>query len=233
MKMNKRYFELDFLRGVAIILMIIFHFSYDLSYFGYADFQTTIDIQWRAFRSLILSLFLLLVGMGVYLNAINGIDWKKLAKRSSKLFVVSLLISLGSYFMFEHSWIYFGVIHFILVASIVALVFVKLPNVALFLGVAFLVSYILGYFHLDGLLEFFVMHFGFPLHTEDVVSFTPWFGMVLIGLFIMHHNLFSLKVKETKVSKKLAFLGQHSLLIYVVHQPILIGIFELIAWRNT
>jgi len=229
-KMNKRYFELDFLRGFGIILMIAFHFGYDLSYFGYVQYQTTVDLEWKIFRSIVLSIFLLAVGMSSYLAYAQEINWQKVFKRSTKLFAVSLLITLGSYSIFENSWIYFGVIHFILLASLVSLAFVKVPNFSLLVGVAFLLSYNLGYFHLDALLNFGVQNFGLPVYTEDVVSFTPWFGLVLIGIFLMHHNLFGVKIKEMKITRSLGFLGKHALIIYLVHQPLLFGVFEMMAW---
>lgn len=231
--MNKRYFELDFLRGFGIILMITFHFGYDLSYFGYANYNTTVNIEWRVFRSTILSVFLLVVGMSAYLAYAETINWKKVFRRSMKLFLVSLLISLGSYSIFENSWIYFGVIHFIFVASLVSLFFVKFPNLSLLLGLGFLLSYNLGYFHFDVLLNFAIKNLGFPLHTEDIVSFTPWFGLVLIGIFLMHHNLFTFRVKETKLTQGISFLGKHALVIYIVHQPILFGIFYVLIWTKT
>ncbi|PHR59400.1 MAG: hypothetical protein COA44_00175 [Arcobacter sp.] len=228
--MKKRYFELDFLRGFGIILMIAFHFGYDLSYFGYTNYQTTVDIQWKVFRSVVLSIFLLVVGMSSYLAFSKSINWKKVFKRSMKLFFISLLISLGSYSVFENSWIYFGVIHFILVAGLVSLIFVRLPNFSLLLGLAFLLSYNLGYFHLDAFLSFAQSNLGIPPHTQDVVSFTPWFGLVLIGIFLMHHKLFSFRVRETKTTQGISFLGKHALIIYLVHQPILFGAFNALAW---
>jgi len=228
--MNKRYFELDFLRGFATLLMIGFHFGYDLSYFGYTSYQTTVDIQWKIFRSLILSIFLLLVGMSLYVAYYKAINWNKVFKRSIKLLLVSLLISLGSYSVFENSWIYFGVIHFIFVASLVGLLFVRFPNFSFLLGLVFLLSYNLGYFHFDALLEFSKQNLGLPSHTEDIVSFTPWFGLVLIGIFLMHHNLFSFKIKENNTTQGISFLGKHALIIYIIHQPILFGIFEAFAW---
>lgn len=232
-QMKKRYFELDFLRGFATLLMIVFHFCYDLSYFGYAQFQTTVDIEWKIFRSIILSIFLLVVGMSTYAAYYESINWKKVLKRSIKLFLVSLVISLGSYSVFENSWIYFGVIHFIFVASLVALIFVRFPNLSFLLGLVFLLSYNLGYFHLDALFDFSMKNLGIPSYTEDVVSFTPWFGLVLIGIFLMHNNLFSFKIKEKKQTQAIAFLGKHALLIYLIHQPILFGIFEVISWTKS
>nr|WP_322786660.1 heparan-alpha-glucosaminide N-acetyltransferase domain-containing protein [Paraglaciecola psychrophila] len=73
-----RNYEIDLLRGLAIVLMVIFHFSYDLTVFGWADFSTSKDIEWRIFRTIIVSSFLLAVGMSSYLayrKSINKKNW--------------------------------------------------------------------------------------------------------------------------------------------------------------
>ena len=228
--MNKRYFELDLLRGCAVVLMVLFHFGYDLALFGYTSYQTTVDMEWIVFRGVILSMFLLGVGMSSYLAYSQGISWKKIGIRSGKLAAVSVVISLGSYFVFPQQWIYFGVIHFIMLASLVSLLFLKTPNVSLVLGIGIIVSYLLGYFHFDPVLAYSVEHLSIPRYTVDVVSFTPWFGVVLIGIFVMHNNFFGLRIKESKSRTRLAFLGRHSLLIYLLHQPILLGTFNMIKF---
>ena len=226
--MNKRYFELDLLRGVAVVLMILFHFGFDLALFGYTSYRTTVDLEWIVFRGVILSMFLLAVGMSSYLAYSKKIEWKKVGLRSLRLAAVSALISMASYMVFPQAWIYFGVIHFILVATLVSLAFLRLPRFSLLLGIAIIVSYILGCFHLDPLLSLSMEYFSIPRYTVDVVSFTPWFGVVLIGIFIMHHDLFGFRVKKGKTALRLAFLGKHSLLIYLAHQPILFAVFNLI-----
>jgi len=230
MDMNKRYFELDLLRGSAVVLMVLFHFGYDLALFGYASYKTTVDIEWIIFRGVILSMFLLAVGMSSYLAYSKAIDWKKVWVRSAKLSAVSVLISIGSYLVFPDQWIYFGVIHFIMVATVVSLAFVKVPNLALIVGVGVVAAYVLGYFHFDPVLSYAVEHFSLPRYTVDVVSFTPWFGVVLIGIFVMHHNFFGLTIHESKRRNRLAYLGKHSLLIYLLHQPILFGVFNVIEF---
>ena len=92
MKEIKRYFELDFLRGSAVVLMVLFHFGYDLALFGYTSYRTTVDMEWITFRAVILSMFLLSVGMSAYLAYADTIDWKKLLKRSLILSLISVLI---------------------------------------------------------------------------------------------------------------------------------------------
>ena len=175
---NNRNYEIDLLRGLAIVLMVIFHFGYDLSIFGWAHYNTSEDIEWRIFRSIIVSGFLLAVGMSSYLAYQKSINKKKLAKTVGKLFAVSLLITIGS--LIYPIW------------------------------------------------EWSVLNLGIPLQTVDLVSLFPWIGVVLIGVFVMHKEIFHIKFTASGISNKLGFLGQHSLLIYLIHQPILYGLFGLI-----
>ena len=229
MKSKKRILELDVLRGVAVILMVMFHFGFDLAEFGYASYRTTVDMEWKIFRAVILSMFLLAVGMSAYVAYADGINYKKLLKNLAKLSLISLVISIGSYVAFPHAWIYFGVIHFIVLALPASLLFLHKPYIALVLGIAIPLSYVLGAFHLDTLHQLSVKYLHIPSFTVDVVSFTPWFGLVLLGVFLMSKNIFGFKLKETKLNMKLSFLGKHSLLIYLVHQPILFGVFYLLG----
>ncbi len=226
--MKARYLEVDFLRGLAVVLMIFFHFGYDLAYFGYASYKTTVDMEWIIFRLLIVSIFLLCVGMSVYLSHRNGIDWGKLRRRVLRLGAVSVLISLASYFVFPQAWIYFGVIHFITVASVLAIWFVGLPRLSLVLGIAVVLSYNMGYFRFDPLLDLAVTYLNFPRHTVDVVSFTPWFGVVLIGIYMMHKELFGWRLPSSGVTEKFSWAGRHALAIYLIHQPVLFVGFEII-----
>jgi uncharacterized membrane protein len=228
MKTKKRILELDVLRGVAVILMVMFHFGFDLAEFGYASYQTTVDMEWKVFRAVVLSMFLVAVGMSAYVAYADGINYKKLIKNLAKLSLVSVMISMGSYVAFPHAWIYFGVIHFIVLALPLSLFFLHKPYLALLLGIAIPLSYILGFFPLDALHHWSVQHLHIPSFTVDVVSFTPWFGLVLLGVFLMSKNLFDFKLKDSTLNARLSFLGRHSLLIYLVHQPILFGGFYLL-----
>lgn len=228
MNEEKRIFELDVLRGVAVILMMLFHFGYDLAWFEYTSYETTQDVEWIVFRGLILSMFLLAVGMSSYLAYKNHINYDKLIKTLVKLTLVSLVISIGSYQVFEHSWIYFGVIHFITVALILSLFFVKTPNLSLVFAFLLLGSYWLGYHPFDNLFNYSVHEWNIPVFTVDLVSLSPWFALVLLGIFVMHKNMFGFRIDENKSMKKIAYLGQHSLVIYLVHQPVLFGIFYMI-----
>ena len=222
-----RNHEIDLLRGLAIVLMVIFHFSYDLTVFGWAQFSTGKDIEWRIFRSIIVTGFLLAVGMSSYLAYQKSFNKIKLSKAVGKLFTVSLLISIGSLFMHPNTWVYFGIIHFITVALPISVLFVRVPYIALVIGTGCIAGYWMGILNLYPFWEWSVLHLGIPRRTVDLVSFFPWIGVVLIGVFVMHKEIFHIKLKPRNVANKLVFLGQHSLIIYLIHQPILYGLFGL------
>ena len=224
---ENRNYEIDVLRGLAIVLMVIFHFSYDLTVFGWADFSTAKDIEWRIFRTFIVSSFLLAVGMSSYLAYHKYLNKKKLIKTIGKLFSVSLFISIGSLFMHPSTWVYFGIIHFITLALPISVLFVRAPYFALVIGSGCIVGYWMGILNLYPIWKWGVLHLGIPTQTVDLVSFFPWIGVVLIGIFVMYKELFNINIKSSAFSNTLAFLGQHSLIIYLVHQPILYGLFGL------
>jgi uncharacterized membrane protein len=225
---TSRIFEVDILRGGAIILMVIFHFGYDLAAFGWTSYNTGQDIEWRIFRSMIVSSFLLAVGMSSYLAYQIQIKPKKLVLTETKLVLVSVILTLGSLFMYPESWVYFGIIHFIAVALPISILFRHIPNTALLVGILCIGGYWLDILNFYRIWQWSVLNWGIPEHTTDLVSFFPWIGVVLIGVFIMSHNLFGLTVSQNRLSTKLSFLGKHSLLIYLVHQPILFGLFYLV-----
>lgn len=226
---------LDAFRGLAIFFMITFHFSYDLHYFGYIKIDTTQSTFFIHYRQLIVNMFLFAVGVSLAIANKNGINWHKVKKRALVLGLTSALISIATYFIFPLSWIYFGVIHFIFVASIVGLAFINRPKLALFSAIAILVAYFGFNITMHPIFIKIAPLLHIPLyHTEDLVPFIPWFSTVLLGIalvgFNLHSKLFKLnsKIAQTKPLKLLQFMGKHSLFIYLIHQPILFGIFEIL-----
>jgi len=237
---SARIATIDILRGVAILMMFVFHFSYDLTFFGYLDINFLEDPFWANFRRLIVSSFLLLVGVSLFLASRHGIKPRRFLRRLILLIAYALLVSLGSYLMFPESYIYFGILHFIAVASVLGLLFTRFYWVNLALGTA-LVLLDIFYSH-----SFFnhpsINWLGLMTHlpyTEDYVPLIPWFGVVLIGLFL-GRLLFSepetpgwLSWKASnRATKTLALAGRHSLHIYILHQPIFIGLIAVISGKG-
>ena len=218
-----RVFEADFLRGVAIVLMVIFHLCFDLNYFKYISIDIYSAIEWKVFRAIIVFLFLLIVGVSMFFAYSDGINYKKFKKRIFILLGSSLLITIVTMLTFPKSWIYFGIIHFILVATILGLPFVRYPNISLVVGIIIIIGYFLGFLPVSWIHDMLKPILGLPSRTEDIVKFFPWFGVVLIGIFVGSKKLFYIKITQNIITNKIALFGRHALIIYLIHQPILFG----------
>jgi uncharacterized membrane protein len=228
-KQKSRSYEVDVLRGSAIVLMVIFHFCYNLAAFDWWDINTDKQIEWRIFRKIIVTSFLLAVGMSSYLAYSKQLNVLKLAKSTFKLMVIAALITAGSLFMYPTTWVYFGIIHFIAVALPISVLFVRLPHTALIVGVTCLISYQLGWISMNPIWSWSTNYIDLPKVTTDLVTFIPWISAVLMGIYLMHKKLFDVTITLNKLTKTLALLGQHSLAIYLIHQPIMYGIMFAIS----
>ncbi|MEO0443323.1 MAG: heparan-alpha-glucosaminide N-acetyltransferase, partial [Pseudomonadota bacterium] len=217
----------DALRGLAIVLMIIFHFCYDLRYFGYVNWNVPNGPNWWPFRYLILSLFIFTLGISLSLAHKKKFKPSAFVKRLLQLIVASLAITAMSLVVFPQAWIYFGILHFMTAASLVGIVFVKRPVIALALGLLILSGYWLGIVNSRWPFEWFS---GFlPRRTEDFVPLFPWLGVMLLGVGlagVLPIATFSLPKAEQ--FKALIYLGKHGLIIYLIHQPILFAGFLLV-----
>jgi len=225
---------LDIFRGYAILLMVIFHFSFDLNNFHIVDFDLKHGDFWRYFRFLIVSMFVFLAGISLYLAHQNSVDFKKVKKRLLILGGASTLVTIGSYTQFPNSWIYFGILHFFLFASLIGLLFLRLPKISFMLGLAIILGYNFHLIDMHWLFKLLQEPLHLPLrYTEDLANVIPWFGVFLLGVsfanFQLHYKLFnnSFFNSKHKVNSTFAYLGKHSLLIYLVHQPILFSFFLL------
>ena len=227
-----RYLQLDFIRGVAILLMMVFHLCFDLNNFHFID----IDIynregrDWFYFRMIILTLFISCVGMSLALANEEKIDIHKVLKRFIQLSFFSVLITVASYITFPQTWIYFGVLHFIALASVMALLFVRFEWIALILGTVIVALFNLDIINMHWLYALVKEVLHLPVRTEDLVPLLPWFGVVLIGIFIGKKRLFLFPLPSNRFTEFISLSGKHSLVIYLLHQPLFFGIIAGLDW---
>jgi uncharacterized membrane protein len=224
-----RVAAIDVLRGLAIVAMIAYHFSFDLRYFGvtHADLEHT--PFWLVARASIVTAFLTLVGVSLVLASANRnrTAFGHHVRRVARIAGCAILVSAASYAMFPRTFIYFGVLHAIAVISILAWPLRERPVAALVSGIAIVVAGLaLADAHFDSPLLSWI---GFMTHkptTEDYVPLFPWAGVVLIGIGIGHwlrRRAFAPIVPLARAPAWIAFLGRHSLAVYMIHQPILFG----------
>lgn len=228
-----RYFYIDVLRGLAIVMMMVFHFTYDLNHFSFVRVDFYYDPFWLNFRTLIVTFFLCLVGISLQLATGRGLTLRRYLFRLFLLTGSAAVVSLGSYIAFPERVILFGVLHFIALASVIGLLFRQLYWTNLLLGAGMI---LLGNQFQHEWFNQPVWHWiGFMTHnpkTLDYVPLLPWFGVVLIGMFmarvIEKYRLLSVASQGGNiVTNMLALGGRHSLLIYLLHQPLFFGGFYL------
>lgn len=237
---NKRYIELDALRSIAILGMIIYHTAYDLQMFYGWDIDV-FSSRWKIFQIAVASLFLLLVGITSSFSTSHPF------KRCMRIGAAALLVSIVTFAIDPETYVRFGILHLIAISALLVPVLVLIParrrawliipGILLpLLGPSVLSTFPSSYL----LLPLGVRPEGFI--SVDYFPLIPWFGVILIGYVIgdLFYNklrtepVLSIaegsdelreKIMETRSSQLsvLAAPGRHSLLLYLIHQPIIIG----------
>ena len=221
----------DALRGFAVVQMIVYHFIYDLAYFGWIDLAMTRDQPWIAWRTAIVTQFLLLGGVSLMLRTSFKPSAEDFWKRWAQIAAAALLVSLGSWLVFGQRFIYFGILHFVAAALLIARPLLLLNAWNIVLGIAYIV---IGLVYTNELFNTppatIVGFMTFKPRTEDYVPLFPWIGVVLIGAGLAARwQRSQWRIPQALVPlnehapRWLLFLGTWALTIYLVHQPILLS----------
>ena len=230
---KERIIGLDIFRGLALLMMMTYHFTYDLNYFGFIRVDMNHTPSFLLFRYTIISMFLMNVGVSLTLVHQNGIRWLSVCKRILQLGLASLLITSVTYFIFPNSWIYFGILHFIFVTSLLILPLLPFPKLTFILAIFILVTSASKLIDMNGVFALLQTPLHLPYHSEDLIPLVPWIAVVLLGMSLVqqnyHQKIFTSKIFTTHsiFHKILKTMGQHSLLIYLSHQLLFFGAFEL------
>jgi len=223
-----RFELIDTLRGFAVVQMLVFHFCFLLREFdlGFDDFYYS--PFWLNFRTLIVTQFLLIVGVSLKIATVGGIKKASYFGRLVQLFIYGAIVSLTTFLMEPDRVVIFGILQFIFVASILGLIFVKWSWQNLLIGGAMVLlalNYSNSQFNQVSLFWIGLMTRA-PI-TLDYVPLLPWFGVVVIGIYlgqlVVSGDRFRLVRQWTNkdpVSKLLALIGRHSLNIYMAHVPV-------------
>jgi uncharacterized membrane protein len=236
-----RILLIDTLRGLALIAMASYHFTWDLEFFGYLDPGMATQGLFRIYARTIASSFLFLAGVSLVLAHGMHIRWPSFCKRLAVVAGAALAISIATLVAFPNEWIYFGILHNIALSSLIGLAFLRLP---LAVAVAVPMVIVAGMVVDAGILPN-VLHssafdtrwlswLGFadtPPRSNDYVPLFPWLAALLAGVAVARiglrrgwaASLSSIQTRDTLLSKG----GRHSLIIYLVHQPILIALVYL------
>lgn len=234
----RRIALLDVVRGVALVAMAIFHGAWDVSFLRLVRFDPGESFGWTLFARLIAGTFLAVSGISLVLATRNGIRLKAYFRRLALVAAAAVLVSAATWFVMPQGWVFFGILHQIALAGVLALPFLRAPTPAIAAASAFFLMlphlFRAEIFATPAL--WWVGLAPLPPPSFDYVPVFPWFGIVLAGVLAGRLGLqFELDRRLAAWTPRhwpgrlLALGGRHSLLVYLVHQPILFGFFFLIA----
>lgn len=244
-----RFWEVDTLRGVAIVMMIIFHLMWDLWAYQVMPDLVLYAGFWKYFQRTTASLFIVLVGVSMTLSyraavrakgSAEGL-FRKFLLRGLKIIGIGVAVAVVMWAA-GNGFAHIGVLQLIGFSIIAGYPFLRFKWLNLILWVLF--NVVGGIFLMVsklGLIDtVWTVFFGLTPRTygpPDFFPIFPWFGVVLLGIFIGNTayddsgRRFPLpEWGDFFLFRGLQFLGRHSLLIYVIHQPILIVLLGLLGY---
>ena len=238
---NRRFIELDLIRGFAILFMIVLHVLWDFDYFGLYQlngevYQVNIAVP---------TLFFILAGICLTVSTnkapLNSKKAKHLLTRGLWILFLGSIFTLITMAFIPDRPIFFGVLHCIGCCIILSIPFIKIrlqPMYTFIIGLTIICTgYILNLFPMQNPS---LLHFAIGFHQGNVGAYTidyfpliPWFGVCLLGmafgdvLYKNHQRQFTIPdLSRYRPVNLLSWMGQHSLLLYLIHQPVIAGVIS-------
>lgn len=223
-KKAERIWELDLIKGIALLIMIYFHVIYDLKEIFHLSFSYQSGINYYIGKAGGI-LFIFAAGISSSLTRSN-------IKRALKLLAIALVITVITHLYDPKIGIKFGILHFLGVSILIAPLMLRLNKyILLVLGTAIIA--VTPYISVIKLSHNFLFIVGLTTSSfvsSDFYPMIPWFGVFLYGLaagksfYINKKSIITLRLGENL----LALAGQHTLLIYLLHQPMILLVLNLI-----
>jgi uncharacterized membrane protein len=223
---------IDFVRGLALIGMGLFHFFWNLNYFQVINISLY-EGFFGIFQKTILFTFIFISGISLVLLSRKN-DFKRSYQKHLIILTISaVLVTIISFIIFDSAPILFGVLHLILFSWIFGVFFLNKTKLALVFGLVILIFPILFPQNIfsSNLIFFIGPNSIFP--SLDFVPLIPWFGVFLLGLFfggIVKNNQsqFSKIVIFNKLNL-ISFIGKKALFFYLTHQLVLFPLAFLVS----
>jgi len=241
MSTHKRFWEIDLLRTVAIVMMITFHVLYLLNYFNIH--HTGVPGMpygfWWWFPRVTGGTFIFVAGVSLTITYSRSKRISGFMLRGLKILAWGMGITLITWLISREGYVRFGILHFFGIAFILAPFFLRFRFINLILGAALMaIGIYLGGISFDfpWLLWLGLMPRGF--WTLDYWPLLPWFGLFLVGMFFgkilypQGNRRFNIHEFSNPVTSALTLPGRHPLVIYLAQWPIVIGVLLLLFPAN-
>lgn len=240
--MEKRFWEVDLLRGIAVVLMVIFHVVFIINFSQSHEF---LNDYWLLVGRPASFLFVFLAGISLSISherakKQNKTAFKKYLFRGLRIFSYGLLITLVTWIFLREMFVVFGALHLIGLSIIIGYFFLNFRYLNFALGIFLM---IFGFYLLNFTFNFsWLLWLGIvPKHfyTLDYFPLIPWFGLFIIGMFF-GKELYSNYRRNFKIHdlsgflpvKFFSFLGRHSLAIYFLHIPIILSFMYIFGFTS-
>ena len=230
---------IDMARGAALIAMFGYHLTWDLADFGFIAPQAPFSPGMRLFSHIIASSFLFIAGASLVLARRMPFRWGAYWRRIGVVAAAAAAVSIASWALFPDGLILFGILHCIAVASLLALPFLFLPWPAA-LGAAVVAAslpFAVASQVFDGPGLIWTGLGTVQPNSNDFRPLLPWAAALLAGVGVMQFALprgglaaLARVDGASAPARALAFGGRHSLLIYLVHQPIFFAALTTAVW---
>ncbi len=242
--MGKRIGLLDEIRGIDYIAMILYHIYFDIAFVYGHDLPQWLDVIMYWVQPFIAGLFIVLAGISCNFSKNNF-------KRGALYFFLGMLLTFVTAVLMPSELILFGILHFLGIACLIyGFLGQFTESIPWVVGVViFSLLYVVtlnipnGYIGFEGLFtvrmpDFFYGHYhlfplGFPSRSFASADYFPlipnlflFFAGASLGQYFTATRASS-GINMTRF-RGLAFLGRHGLWIYLLHQPVVIVVLELI-----
>lgn len=230
--MGVRYYEVDAVRGTALLFMVFYHILFCLYFFDIVNWFNPQTISGMP----IAAVFIFIAGLSLILA---GRKPAGVVKRGVQLLLCALLITAVTWFFYPQGFVVFGILHLIGTGTILAIPFLS-EKVQWFIPAAAGAVIIILSCFLQGVSgNLLLLPFGMPypgFTSIDYEPLIPWFGVLLLGAAagkILYPAgkrcpFLSRLPEMPKALRPLCFTGRHTLLIYLLHVPVIIlGVFLL------
>lgn len=255
--MTERFYEIDSIKGIAVILMVIVHFFYLSTIMNVKKYNINGGLL-RLLAVISHTLFIFIVGMNLSISyqkyKLEDKDKyiKKQIKRGLFLLGIGMILSLLTYLAFGNKYIRFGILHFIGVSIILSTLIIHNKNLSLYIASIIGVIYtIINNSNLRNILInscsktpflCFITGIANIKYTAiDHFPLIPYFGLICMGIFsgsLLYTDkkrlLFNQieQYKNKKLNNILGNIGKNSLNIYISHLVILYSIFWIYKKYN-
>lgn len=227
-----RFQIVDVVRGVAIVGMVGYHALVDIgpAFYGLIAVDAMEQPLLRLFARIILTTFLLLVGVGLVLAQRRAFNLRRFVRRVLIVVVAAAMVTIATRIAVPDAYVRFGVLHAIALGSVLGVPFVKAPLWLAIAGILLVLaapSVARNNFFNEPAWLWLGLSTDLPA-MFDYVPMLPWFSVVLIGIVLGRVGLRALELTRSWTPRgwvpiALAKLGRASLIVYLVHQPILLG----------